>query len=32
MRFEARSPEKLSEYREIVEGAVAGIRTDLDCA
>jgi phosphomannomutase/phosphoglucomutase len=32
MRFEARSPEKLTEYRGIVEGAVAGIRTDLGCA
>jgi len=32
MRFEARSPEKLAEYRGIVEDVVAGIRTDLGCA
>ena len=32
MRFEARSREKLAEYRRIVEDVVAGIRTDLGCA
>jgi len=32
MRFEARSPEKLTEYRRIFEDAVAKIRTDLGCA
>jgi len=32
MRFEARSREKLAEYRELVEKVVAGIRSDLGCA
>ncbi len=32
LRVEARTRERLEEYRRIVEGAVAQIRTDLGCA
>lgn len=32
LRFEARSPETLAEYRGIVEDAVAKIRSELGCA